>query len=251
MLDQNAITQPAQQGAANEVVDASPDSGQLGALPEKFRGPGGIEQMAKSYQEAERELRHAQEEKAQLTKEADRARLLEQQLYAVQMQQRQPVHEQAVVNEEELFRREWQEDPAAAVYNQSKRSESRATSMTQDYATSMFYEQAKKDEKNYKNFSQYEPTMVAIAQKFSHLVSPASLKNPAVIPILYYAARGMHADNEVEKAKSEAFTSSSALKSEKKAAFAESSSPAGGSIRSSEDMSLEEIERLVGFVDRS
>lgn len=263
MAETQAITPESQQpihsasipGAAEQdgaVETSGLDSGQPGLLPEKFRGPNGISEMAKAYQEAERTLRKVQEEKSQFAKEAERAKALEQQLWAMQMQAQQPVYQNQIVDEAEQFRNEWLEDPVQASYNQTKRVEAKAAMAMQDYATNLFYQQAKLDTTNYPDFDKYEPTMVRLAQdrELLSLVDPSKLRSPAVIKVLYNLARANHQQEEIRAAKESGVREAEKLKRNKSAAFAESSSPSGGNTKSFDDMSLKEMEDLLGFVER-
>lgn len=249
-FDATTSTEAAPIAETSTIADPS-DDGQSGLLPEKFRGPDGIAQMTKAYTEAEKELRRVQEEKAALAKEkeilakeAERAKLLEEQL-------QKPTQTASAPTDDEIFRKEWEEDPAQAVLNQTRRAESRAKQISEDVSQKIAYDSAKKDSQNYPDFEKYEPTMVRLAQQYAPLMDREQLRNPAIIPLLYKMARAEHLPEVLESAEQRAQEKAAKQRAAKNAASAEGSGSTGArSAPAFQDLSLKEMENLLGFVER-
>lgn len=243
-------------GAANDGSTAStpdPVEGQsVGILPEKFRGPDGITQMTKAYTEAEKELRKIQEERASLKLQADRATLLEQQLAIAQQAKPEPVASSQAFNEDEVFMKEWEDDPARAVLNQNHRVESRTRDSVQSNAQRTLYDSMKKDTVNYPDFAGYEPEMVALARQYAPLLRPDQLTNPDLIPLLYNVVQSHHIKDRVVAATAKATADAAALRSRKLASQVEGGSATASATGTTSfgDLSIKEMENLLGFVDR-
>lgn len=243
-------------GAANDSpsgVSADPSSdGQSGVLPEKFRGPDGISKMAQAYTESERELRKAQEERAAALKDAEKAKLLEQQIELMRQQQvTTPVHTASVPNEDEIFMKEWEEDPARAVLNQNRRAESRVKSTVLGDAQKTLYESMKADKTKFPDFEAYEPEMIEASRVYSKMLRPEALSEPGLIPLLYNIVAARHIGDKVKSAAAKAVDEAEAKRAAKESAAAEGGGVSNGSgTKTFSDLSLKEMENLLGFVDR-
>lgn len=241
--------QPAQELVQETTVTETPVEDKF-EVPEKFRGKG-LEDVIKSYTNAESELGRLRSKVSDLEKKATKADQLEQQInqYNAYLQQ-QAVHTTQVPNEDEIFMKEWEQDPARAVLFRAKLAENKTQDFLQQYATQVHYEKAKSDPVNYPDFVNLEPTMVRIAQQRAHLVRPDRLNSPETIDMLYKLARAEHVNDQLTQARSLGAREAEDLRRQKSKAFSEASSPAGSGSVPFEDLSLSEMRKMIGVVER-
>lgn len=208
-----------------------------------------LEDKAKAYDEAEKALRQAQREKAELAKQAQEAELLRQRVFAYEnVIGNQPV-QSTQVNDADEFVRTWEEDPRRATYEKLNQIEQRTQMVAQQNALNVAYAAATNDSVNFPNFKKYEPTMAKAALAYRELVRPDKINDPRLISLLYSVARSAHLSEELEAAKKQAVQEFETSRSKKESAFSEGASPVGASSssRKPEDMSLEEMEKILGF----
>lgn len=197
-------------------------------LPEKFKS---VEDMVRSYEHAESEL----------TRQRQINRELEQRIGQAQ---------QKVESEDEIFRKEWEQDPQAAVYNRTLRTEAKLRNQLAESNAQMFYKSAMNDEVNYPGFKELEPKMVELANQYGSLVHPSMLQSPQVIDLLYKLAVGTSAGSQLAKAKIAGQKEAESRRKEVSSAAFESPTPASASVTRPEDMTLEQLEKQIGFVQR-
>lgn len=196
---------------------------------------GDFDKLGKSYGEAERRLRQVQQEKAELAKEVSRAQTLEQQ-YTLAMMELNKRNAPQEPDEFQLYKQEWEQDPARAAFEQSKRERRSWEYGQQSEKTAQAYHYAKA---NYPGFEQLEPTMtqIALQARKEGYISPDKLNRPEVINLLYYTAKGMYAQQESQQQAHE-----KEKEKRKRAAVAEGSSVGGSSEPVTFKSAREELE---------
>lgn len=249
-IDPTAITaeealpgQP-QDVAAEEVrVQVTPEAQQAPQgqpeLPEKFRGKS-MEDIVKSYENLEGEHTRAK----QLAKELEHRVGVYQEVFK-NPQYNQPQGK----TEQEIFREEWEQDPAMATYNQSQRTLQRTQALNSQTTTQMFYQNAKNDKENFPGFSELEPKMMELAQTYQGLVHPSQINSPATMHLLYKLARAENIGTDFEKAKNQGAKEAETRRKEVSKASFEGPTPASQSI-DPKDMTLEQLEKELGFSQR-
>lgn len=233
--------------ASNEIqTDQDPGMGQSFEMPEKFRGKS-AEDIARAYTESERSRTQAQQERAALAREAEQLRLLAQQ-QAI-LQQQLLANAQPQVTEEQIFRAEWEVDPVMATYRQNLRAEQRARAQTEAVAGRTALEIARKE---LPDFDKYQAEIANVARELGHLVEPSRRNDPSLIKVVYDIARARHMKDEVKAAEERGLSKAGELRKQKDKAFGESSSgvSSGGVPKAFSDLSLEEMRKKLGYVDR-
>ena len=209
-------------------------------VPEKFRGKP-VEEIVKSYEESERRMKEA----------TQRSKELEHQVGLYQEAFRNPQAFRPQVTEDELFAREWEQDPKAAVYNQAQRLAQKMTAMNGQTATNLFYQNARNDQNNYPEFNKLEPKMMELANRYAGLVNPQKLASPETIDLLYKLARADSIGETVNEARMQGERQEKERNRETRNAAFESPTPVSSSNISDEDKTLEQLEKEIGFVKRS
>ena len=217
-------------------------------VPEKFRGVP-IEEVYRSYEESEKRMKGATQEAADAKK---RAQELEHQVGVYQEVFRNPQVFQAQKgpSEEEIFRQEWEKDPAMAVYNQNQRTQWKAQQTMSQTATNLFYQTARSDEKNFPGFAELEPKMLELAKSFGHLIDRTKINSPEVITLLYRQARAENMALERENARIQGHREAETRRKEVNRAGFEGPTPNSASAGDSQDKSMDQLEKELGFVQR-
>lgn len=235
----------ADMGSKPQVLDSNGQS--QTRIPEKMRGKS-IDEVVDMYSNAESELGKVRAVAQEKQREAEELKRL---LDSRPSESRQePTHTTPTVTEEEIFRKEWEDDPAKASFNQSKRAEARAISEISNVETRTFYERAKEDGENFPGFKELEPRMIQLAREHADIVDPRKVNSPKVVNLLYKLACAEVIDQEVERARQEGAKQERETRDEKNAAQVEGSSSTSQGTVPFEDLSLTEMEKLLGVVER-
>lgn len=216
------------------LAPAAPSQGEP-TLPEKFKGKP-LEDIVKSYENLEAEHTRA---RMALREKEQQVGIYEQALRSTQSQQQQPQRE----SEDQIFMREWEQDPARATYNQSQRSLQKAAALNNQTASSLFYNTVKNDDKNYPDFNELEPRMMEIARENADIIKPDMLNSPRVINLLYKQAKSENINDNVSKARIQGQIEAESRRKEIKAAQFENPTPISASNISSQDKTIEQLEK--------
>lgn len=227
-------------------VDAYQD--QPLTIPEKFRGKG-VEDILKSYTNLESMTSRIKQENESLKAKANKADQLEAMLAQQQVQQQyqaqQPVQSTTTAPQDN-FMEVWERDPAAAVLMRTELAERKMEQYMKSVATQNHYAQVKTQ---YPDFAELEPTMVQLAQRWVNVVGSDKMNSPEVVDALYYMAKGASVDQRMQSAKQQGIKEAQQLQREKQSAFSEGSTPPRGTV-APENLSLEELEKMLGVVTR-
>lgn len=258
----------ASDGTANDQSTETPSSlpGELSrrvmdelddALPEKFRGKSAYD-VYQSYEHSEKEKGRIASELGQARKEAEeaksRATLAEKQLQeaaALRTQNIQPTQpQQQEVDPLSEFDKQFAEQPKEAIrsgiksaLDEARKSQALTQYQMQQQAAQQRYETLKKDKSD---FTELEPEMVALAQRFGQYIKPELVNRPEMVDLMYELARGRNVEKLVSKAVEKAKASGELVREEKRAAFSESSNSQGDSETPFADLSIEEMEKRLG-----
>ena len=254
MIDPTSLTtttvEEAPKGQPQEAAEVartavSPEASEVEApkgepqLPEKFRGKS-VEDIVKSYENLESEH----------TRSSQRSKDLEHLVGVYQEAFKKPV-QQPQITEDQIFQQEWEQDPKMAVYNQTQRVAQKMYQMNSQTATNLFYQNARNDSNNYPDFERLETKMMDLANRYSGLVNPQKIASPETIDLLYKLARAESMPETLSQAKAQGEREAKARHRETQAAGFESPSPVSSSQVKPEDMTIEQLEKQLGFVDRS
>jgi len=88
--------------------------------------------------------------------------------------------------------------------------------------------------------------MVQLAQRFGQYIKPELVNRPEMVDLMYDLARGRNTEKLVTRAIEKAKASGELVREEKRAAFSESSNSQGDSTKPFADLSLEEMEKVLG-----
>jgi len=158
--------------------------------------------------------------------------------------------QQAAPSEDEIFKKEWEIDPQLAVYNRTQRTEAKIQQQLSMANANLFYKNAMNDEQNYPGFKELEPKMIELAQTYGSMVQPSMLASPQAIDLLYKLAVAESVGDKVTKAKLVGQKEAENRRREVASAAFESPTPASASVTRPEDMTLEQLEKQLGFVQR-
>lgn len=209
-------------------------------MPEKFKGKP-LEDIVKSYENLEAEHTKA---RMALREKEQQVGIYEQ---ALRTQSQPQVQREP---EDQLFMREWEQDPAKATYNQSKRDLQKAAALNNQTASTLFYNSIRSDERNYPDFNELEPRMMEIARQSADLIKPDMLNSPRVIELLYKQAKSEKFGNDVSKARLQGQMEAESRRKEIKAAQFENPTPVSASNLSSEDKTIEQLEKELPWHQR-
>lgn len=227
---------PAIQGNEAPLSQGEPN------LPEKFKGKP-LEDIVKSYENLEAEHTRA---RMSLREKEQQVSIYEQALRTQSQAQPQVQRE----SEDQVFMREWEQDPARATYNQSQRSLQKAAALNNQTASTMFYNTVKNDDRNYPDFNELEPRMMEIARENADIIKPDMLNSPRVINLLYKQAVSEKIGNNISKARIQGQMEAESRRKEIKAAQFENPTPISASNLSSEDKTIEQLEKELPWHQR-
>lgn len=244
--------EPIEQQESHQAAEPQPEM-----IPEKFVGKS-IGEIGKSYAELERSFHkisseRSEEQKARRDLET-KLQALEERLNARQAEVPRP----PVVEEEDPlaeYDEEFESNPKEAIKKTLKKVQEKALTAAQRAqlemeakAASDYYHSQKKDNPE---FSKLEGRMTALAQEFGDLVSPSKANSVKAIRLLHLAARGAELDSFVKEAVDRAKKEGATIRQEKKQAFSEgTSTESGAGSKKFSELSLDEMEKLLGRADK-
>jgi hypothetical protein len=243
------VNEPIQ--SQTEAPIASTQSEEPLMIPDKFIGKD-LKDVISSYTNVESQWKKTQQANKELE---DRAKRTEQQLSELQRQQQvereraaqQPIHSTTpVVSDDELFMKEWEQDPAQATLNRTRRAEQKVAHQERSFKTNEYYKYAKQQ---LPDFEQLEPEMMKIAEQLAPFARADMIQSPEMVNTCYLMARGSTVDTRMQQAKENGIEEAKQLNREKAAAFSEGSS-APGQMTRFDDLSLEEMRKLLPKVER-
>lgn len=240
--------------APQEDLDASAAEAQLDVIPEKFVGKSPLD-IIKAYNNAERQLSKVSSERSEERKKREELeRRVSESESRLQALSQQPAQRQLEASPEvdpfAEYEKKFDEDPKGAIRSlvstsrEQIRRERELGAMQQEAAhASEYYQTQKRDNPEY---AKLEPTMQALAREYGDLVDPRKVNSVKALKLLHLAAQGLSREAYASEIASKAKKETTALKQEKRSAFSESSSSKGNSGKAFEDLSIEEMEKLLG-----
>lgn len=200
------------------------------------------EDYKKAYFELEKEKGRLANEKYQAEQ---RAIAYEQAMAA----QRTPVHEVKEETPEEIYHREFAQDPETAIVKYNQRLFHQKQAKEQATATANAYYQLKTGSvPGFEDFPDLEPTVTQLANYYKDLVEPSQLNSPRTLEVLTLMARGLKARDIANSARNEGARVASQKDSAKERAFMEGSSSSVAHDDSfNPRWSLEEMEKHIPY----
>jgi hypothetical protein len=236
---------------------AAPEEGQAEyGIPKKFVGKS-IEEISRSYAELEKLKGRLDSERSTYKSELETLRekyaALEEERKATYQQQPQQHYSQATQQTEEDplsdFDTSFDADPKEAIKHLGKKllgktaeAQAQALRMAQAQQAHDYFTQQQRDNPD---FRELIPEMQRLAQKYYTWLSPEVRDSKGAIEILYKIARAENEQKFVSRAVETAKKSSELVREEKRKAFSESSNSQGDSSVSVDDLSVEELARLL------
>jgi len=245
IIDPTVLGQAVEEAPKEQPQDQAPSQGQEVTqaqeapiqeelnVPEKFKGKP-LAEVVRSYENLESEH----------TRQRQYVRELENNLN--QMRQSAPVE-----SEDDVFKREWEQDPQLAILNRQRRTEAKLNLELAKANTVLFYKTAKNDEINYPGFKDVEPRMIEIANSYGRFLRPEMANSPEVIDLLYKMAISERSPDSIAKAKLVGKKEAENRKRELAKASFESPTPAQS--QSSDDfqeLTLEQMKQKLGIAKR-
>lgn len=227
-------------GIGPELLDQAESN-----LPEKFKGKS-VYDVAESYSSLESEFSRTKAQVKELEEKARKAEMYEQLLAQQQAQTQQPIQTQQIDPNQE-FNQLWEQDPALAVKSGMGRLEQKLQYAIQDLELKNAYDRASK---TYPDFMELEPVMKQIAVELLPLVRSDQVGNPVTLDVLYNVARARTEDARLRRAQENGAQRAQESRRERNAAYMEGSTPVSSSQKNFEDLSLEEMARELGRVQR-
>ncbi len=247
----NESNQEALDASAEEAPEAA--EAELDAIPEKFVGKSPLD-IIKAYNNAERQLSKVSSERAEERKRREdlerRMQETEARLSALSSQPSQaPREEKAETDPFEDYDKQFDTDPKEAIKSlvakskEQLRRERELNAMQQEASRAQdYYQSQKRDNPEY---AKLEPKMQELAKQFGHLVDPRKSNSVEALKLLHLAAKGASFEALAAEVASKAKKETSAVKQEKRAAFSESSNSKGSNSTRWEDLSVEQMEKLL------
>lgn len=256
------LENPKDEQTNQEALEASAEDSQpeaeLDTIPEKFIGKSALE-IIKAYNNAEKQLSKVSSERAEERKRREdlekRVQETESRLSSLSSQPVQQRQEQSPETDPFAeYEKQFDSDPKEAIKSlvaksreQARRERELAQMQAEAANAADFYNSQKRDNPEY---AKLEPTMQALAREYGDLVDPRKVNSVKALKLLHLAAQGMTREAFASEVASKAKKETSAIKQEKRAAFSESSSTKNSAGKNFEDLSLEEMEKVLGVVRR-
>jgi hypothetical protein len=165
------------------------------------------------------------------------------QQHPVQSQQQQP-------DPMSSFDSDFEKDPVEAMKALGKNTISEIQRTRQQLAQDLQAQQAaahyQRQLRENPDFAQLDPDMRQLAREYGSYLRPEVANSPAVIDLLHQLARSKNMNRYIDAAVEKAKAANNMVNAEKRAAFSESSTSTGSGRVNPEDLSDEELERLLG-----
>lgn len=240
------------QEALDTSAEESQPEAELDAIPEKFVGKSPLD-IIKAYNNAERQLSKVSSERAEERKRREdlekRVAESEERIRSLSQPVQQRQEEKAESDPFADYEKQFDTDPKEAIKSlvaksreQSKRERELAVMQHEALQAQDYYQSQKRDNPEY---AKLEPTMKALAQEYGDLVDPRKVNSVKALKLLHLAAQGMTREQFASEIASKAKKETSAVKQEKRAAFSESSNSKNSNSKRWEDLSVEEMEKLL------
>lgn len=248
--------------ATSETQDAQPTvpetqiEGQTGStVPEKFVGKSPME-IIEAYNNLERHASKVSSERAEERKNREQ---LEARLSAMETELRSrpqqvvqhvppPAPEKDPFSE---YEESFESDPKQAIKGlvAKTRAQLEQELKQREFESSRseaerFYLEQKRDNPEY---AKLEPTMQQLALEYKDLMEPGKVASVKMLKLLHLAAKGARVDDYVKDAATKAKSETATIREEKRNAFSESSGTKGSSSRNFSDLSVEEMEKMLGY----
>lgn len=263
MSDEQRITaeqQSAAQAETQEQAQPSPEitdpQDQLGtAIPEKFLNKSPLE-IIQAYNNLEKHNSKVASERAQEKKAREdlesKYKDLEARVNTMQTQPSQQQEEQSTEPDPfDEYEQQFDQNPKEAIKSLIGKTkaqlvaERRLMRMELDQRqASEYYNTQKRDNPEY---AKLEPTMLSLAQEYGDLVSEDKVNSVKALKLLHLAAKGAKLEEYVSEASSKAKKETSTIRDEKRQAFSESPSSQGDAKVAFNDLSVEQMEKVLGI----
>lgn len=217
--DKDAVEAGTSEGAADASEDASGNEQDTWLVPGRFKDANSV---LESYKHIEAEYSRTQNELKQLKN----------------AQLNKPVDPK---ERNQKFLSDLQKDPYGAIESVAE-AKAKAIEFKNEYNRLMGYEE----------FRSLEPVMLQLSDQYSDLIRQNEMQNdPRLLEVLYYAAKGVKSQTEIQQAaqQGKAAGEASALK-KKKVSLEGTSGSKGKSTTPFREKSLEEMRKELGVAER-
>lgn len=243
-LETTEALESASSEEALEASQAPAESSQQQGEPDKFQGKS-REDIIEMYRNVEKRVGNSvsRERHEELLA---RIQDLEQRTSSQQAQPTQQAEDPL-----QLFEREAEEDPKKAIANLVKRAmgqvQEQVKSVSQQTRVQQARDYVESQLRDNPDFKDNWEKMQELDKRYGKYVSPEIHGTKEAVELLYKLARAERMDSYIEKARQ----SKQAITQEKRSAFSEGnvSSSQGKTEKSPDEMSLEELERVLGRAD--
>jgi hypothetical protein len=239
--------------AIRQEQESEPDY----SVPEKFKGKT-LHDVSKSYTELEKHVGRLGSEKAHAEKALEEAKARAAQLEAerqalyAQLQSRSSVPEQRQQEPDlfESFEAEVERDPVNAIKGVGKKLINETRDVRRQISQEMQAKQAadyyQRQRKENPEFAALEQDMQQLAMQYGRFIQPEVANSPETIDLLFSLAKSKNMSRYIDDAVKKAQAANDMVKAEKRQAFSESSTSTGQGRVNPDDLSLEELARLLG-----
>jgi hypothetical protein len=239
--------------AIRQEQESEPDY----SVPEKFKGKT-LHDVSKSYTELEKHVGRLGSEKAHAEKALEEAKARAAQLEAerqalyTQLQSRSSVPEQRQQEPDlfESFEAEVEKDPVGAIKGVGKKLINETRDVRRQISQEMQAKQAadyyQRQRKENPEFAALEQDMQQLAMQYGRFIQPEVANSPETIDLLFSLAKSKNMNRYIDDAVKKAQAANDMVKAEKRSAYSESSTSTGQGRVNPDDLSLEELARLLG-----
>jgi hypothetical protein len=226
------------------------------SIPAKFRGKS-AQDIIRAYTELERHAGKLGSEKSHYEKELEAAKQRAQEAEARYQQDAARFQHQAPIQQQQqeadplsTFDEIFERDPREAVKNLAKTLVAETNKTREQIALEARANQAAdyygKQMRENPDFVAREKDMQRLAQRYAKKLRTEHINDPETIDLLYKLARAERMDSYIEDAVKKSRTAGDMVKQEKRAVFSESSTSSQDSSVPFEELSLDEMAKLLG-----
>jgi hypothetical protein len=227
------------------------------SIPEKFKGKG-LHDIARSYENLEKHVGKLGSEKARAEKELEEAKARaaqferERQALYEQLQARSSVPHQEPQESDPFasFEQEVEKDPVEAIKGVGKKliaeQEKTRRKIQMEISAKQAADYYQRQRKENPDFAALDQDMQQLAMQYSRFINPEVANTPETIDLLYSLAKAKNMNRYIDDAVKKAQTANDMVKAEKRNTYSESSTSTGQGRVNPDDLSLEELARLIG-----
>jgi hypothetical protein len=247
-------SQPASPVQTGELEAADSREESDSSLPEKFVGKSAVE-IAASYKELEKRLGQLGSEKSAAEKAAQEhaTRVAQYEAYIAGLQ-RNPSQPQSHQSSDplELFEQAWEnEGPKEAIKKivQMQQQSAQSQVVQRKFEDTQIYVQ--RMQKENPDFAELMPEMQKVAAELEPSLSPDARYSRQAVDMVYHIAKARNLSKYAQAEAAKVSAQTEIQKSKKRQSVSESSSGSKGEMtKDVSDMSLDELRKTLGYVDR-